>query len=324
MGMGELLEDYFTAQSRKSGKTSNHTLKCKLSATSVLPTNVPCLDTTALYSDYHDYWLRQLNLGFNVLLYGVGSKISVLQRFCEKVIVNSCHLVINGFVRDLTIKQILTLISSEVLYHSGKFRTDLDHTNFIKKALHDKPKDIFLIIHNIDGFSLRNSSAQMCLSSLAQSPSIHIVASIDHINAPLIWDQKLLSHYNWLWFDTSTFEPYTQEGAYENSLLVQPSGLNSMIHIMQGLTFNARGIFRLLAKYQLDKKSSTEVYLGMPFEDYYLKCREEFLVNSELTLRTLLTEFHDHKLVKSCRADGVEYMMISVEDSILTEFMEQQ
>ncbi len=321
--MGELLEDYLTAQSSKSGRTSNHTLKGKLSEANVISTSPPSVETTVLFSDYHDYWLKQLNLGFNILLYGVGSKISILQKFCEKVLVNSCHLFINGFFSGLTLKHVLTLISSEVLGHSGKFKTDLDHTNYIKKALKAKPKDIFLIIHNIDGLSLRSVSAQTCLSSLAQSQCIHILASIDHINAPLMWDQKLLSHYNWLWFDTSTFKPYTQEGAYEKSLLVEQSGLNSLVHVMQGLTPNARGIFRLLAKYQLDKKNSSEVYLGIPFDDCYLKCREKFLVNSDLTLRTQLTEFHDHKLMKSHPIDGVEYLMIYVEDSILTQFIEQ-
>lgn len=321
--VGELLEDYFTAQSRK-GKTSNNTLQCKLSTASILPTDLPRhVEVMSRYTDYHNYWLRLLHLGFNILLYGVGSKISVLNQFCEQALTDSCHMIVNGFVSSTSIKKVLTLISSEVLNHQGKFRKDLDHANFIKETLQAQPKEIFLIIHSLDGAYLRVSSAQVCLSSLAQSPSIHILASIDHINAPLMWDQKMLSQYNWLWFDTSTYEPYTWEGAYEKSLLVQPSGLDSLSHIMQSVTSNAKGIFRLLARYQLDKKSCPEVYLGMAFDDYYRKCRENFLVNSEVTLRSLLVEFHDHKLVKSHRCDGIEYMIITVEDSILTQFMDQ-
>ena len=37
----------------------------------------------------------------------------------------------------------------------------------------------------------------------------------------------------------------------------------------------------------------------MPFHDLYQKCREAFLVNSDLTLRAQLTEFRDHKLIRS-------------------------
>ena len=38
---------------------------------------------------------------------------------------------------------------------------------------------------------------------------------------------------------------------------------------------------------------------GMSFQELYQKCREAFLVNSDLTLRAQLTEFRDHKLIKS-------------------------
>ena len=38
---------------------------------------------------------------------------------------------------------------------------------------------------------------------------------------------------------------------------------------------------------------------GLAFADLYQKCREAFLVNSDLTLRTQLTEFKDHKLIRT-------------------------
>lgn len=37
----------------------------------------------------------------------------------------------------------------------------------------------------------------------------------------------------------------------------------------------------------------------MSFQDFYQRCREAFLVNSDLTLRTQLTEFRDHKLIRT-------------------------
>ena len=36
---------------------------------------------------------------------------------------------------------------------------------------------------------------------------------------------------------------------------------------------------------------------GLTFHDLYTRCREEMLVNSDFTLRSLLTEFQDHELV---------------------------
>uniref|UniRef100_A0A803VL72 Uncharacterized protein n=1 Tax=Ficedula albicollis TaxID=59894 RepID=A0A803VL72_FICAL len=75
----------------------------------------------------------------------------------------------------------------------------------------------------------------------------------------LVWDQAKLSLYNWLWYETTTFNPYVEETSYENSLLVQQSGslaLSSLMHVLHSLTLNARGIFRLLAQHQLEKKDN--------------------------------------------------------------------
>lgn len=58
--------------------------------------------------------------------------------------------------------------------------------DLIEKALRKNPKDrLYLLIHNIDGIMLRSSKAQDLLSCLANIPNVCVLASIDHINAPL-------------------------------------------------------------------------------------------------------------------------------------------
>ena len=53
------------------------------------------------------------------------------------------------------------------------------------------------------------------------------------------------------------------------------------------------------------------------------KCRAEFLVASDLALRAQLTEFRDHKLIKSRKgADGGEYLTIPLDKPTLTAFLE--
>ncbi|XP_016105172.1 origin recognition complex subunit 2-like [Sinocyclocheilus grahami] len=110
-----------------------------------------------------------------------------------------------------------------------------------------------------------------------------------------------MSMFNWLWYETTTYLPYTEETSYENSLLVQQTGalaLSSLTHVLRSLTPNARGIFRLLAEFQLENKDNP-AYMGLSFQDFYQRCRESFLVNSDITLRTQLTEFRDHKLIRN-------------------------
>ena len=362
----DVLEDYFSAHSSKTGiATSDHTL-AKLSrpkmdqqsmedALSETPGRFRD-DRLQLYEEYkklYPYWLFQLSNGFNVLLYGVGSKQKLLEDFRKECLSESCHLVVNGFFPGLTIKQVLTKLITEVFGHSGTFKSPIEQAQFISTELKTKmrsetetpmrnkvkrsavatsslvPNEIFLMIHNIDGQMLRSDTAQTALSILAQSRSIHIIASVDHINAPLLWDQKKLSRFNWVWHDTTTFEAYRDETSYENSLLVQQSGslaLSSLIHVTNSLTPNARGVFELLVKYQLEYKDEADgAYLGMSFHDCYLKCREKFLVSSDVTLRSQLTEFKDHKLVRSRKGhDGVEYLYIPVDNAALSQFLEHE
>ena len=46
----------------------------------------------------------------------------------------------------------------------------------------------------------------------------------DYVIILLVWDQTKLSRFNWLWNDCTTFDSYSEETSYENSLLVQQSG----------------------------------------------------------------------------------------------------
>ena len=51
--------------------------------------------------------------------------------------------------------------------------------------------------------------------------------------------------------------------------------------------------------FMIEKLITLQLFPGMSFGDLYQRCGEAFLVNSDLTLRAQLTEFRDHKLVKS-------------------------
>lgn len=83
----------------------------------------------------------------------------------------------------------------------------------------------------------------------------------------LVWDQNRASAFNWVWYDVTTFEPYTEETSYENSLMVQQTGtlaLSSLKHVLISLTSNAKGIFRVLADYHIDNEDNSS-YQGSPF-----------------------------------------------------------
>ncbi|XP_058832709.1 origin recognition complex subunit 2 [Topomyia yanbarensis] len=279
------------------------------------------------YESYFAKWLFLMNEGFNILLYGLGSKRNLLQAFHRKVLANQPVIVINGFFPTLTVKDVLDAITGDILdlnVHSGNFHELVDIIEEEYGYLPDT--HLFLIVHNLDGTMLRNSKAQNVLARLAKIDNIHLLASIDHINTPLIWDSSNLSYYNFSWWDVTTMLPYSDETAFENSLLVQNSGalaLSSMKNVFKSLTSNSRGIFLVIVKYQLANKGNPH-YPGMLFKDLYGSCREAFLVSTDLALRAQLTEFIDHKLVRVKRTvDGAENLLIPIESGLLDQFLEE-
>ncbi|NXX41511.1 ORC2 protein, partial [Tricholaema leucomelas] len=338
--MSNLVEEYFEAHSSSKVLTSDRTLqklqKKRLNQQTLhdllRKTPLAYADEIKRLNQQHENlfskWILQLHLGFNIVLYGLGSKRDLLEKFRTSVLKDNVHLVVNGYFPSITVRSILNSITEEVLDHVGTFRSPPDQLEFIiKRFKEDSSLELYILIHNLDGQMLRGEKSQQILAQLSSLPNIYFIASVDHINAPLMWDQAKLSLYNWLWYETTTFSPYVEETSYENSFLVQQSGslaLSSLTHVLRSLTLNARGIFRLLAQYQLENKDNPS-YPGLSFQDFYQQCREAFLVNSDLTLRAQLTEFRDHKLIRTKRGtDGVEYLLIPVDDSTLTDFLEKE
>uniref|UniRef100_A0A7N8Y2M7 Origin recognition complex subunit 2 n=1 Tax=Mastacembelus armatus TaxID=205130 RepID=A0A7N8Y2M7_9TELE len=335
-----MVEEYFEAHGSSKVLTSDRTLE---------RLHIPKLDRETLvqllegkpssyskeiqqlhskHQKHFSKWMLQLQLGFSVLVYGLGSKKALLEDFRVSYLSQEMHLVVNGFFPSITLKSILNALTCEILEHQGSFRTPSDQIQFISQTFKNSPDlHVYLIIHNIDGPMLRGEKTQSALGQLASLPNLHLVASLDHINAPLVWDQFKQSQFNWLWWECVTFQHYAEETSYENSLLVQQTGalaLSSLTHVLRSLTPNARGIFKLLVNFQLENKDNPS-YSGLSFHDFYQRCREAFLVNSDLTLRTQLTEFRDHKLIRTRKgADGVEYLIVAVDASTLMDFVENE
>ncbi|XP_067004819.2 origin recognition complex subunit 2 [Anabrus simplex] len=333
-----LPEGYFLSHASSKVRTSNRTLNC-LRTPRLLqeqlnellaeekPSHFQAIQNLELcYQALFAKWTFALEEGFNILLYGVGSKRKLMSTF--RVQFTDPTVVVNGFFPSLTIQEVLDIISRDVLGMKSR-STDLFEAVDVIRSVYssDSENKLYLFVHNIDGPMLRNSESQEILAALAGADNIHLVATVDHINAPLMWDQALLSQFNFLWWDATTLQPYTDETAFEGSLLVQRSGglaLSSLQNVFRSLTNNAKSIFLLMAQYQLNQKETSN-FSGMPFRDLYSSCRDSLLVSSDLALRSQLTEFLDHRLVRTRRgADGSELLLIPIKADILSQFVEQQ
>lgn len=168
-----------------------------------------------LLSDYRakfDKWLLLLREDFNIVTFGFGSKKQLLQEFHSTKLHDRNCVVVNGFFPSLTIKHLLTSISQDVLDMKAQAYSDvMEQVREICRVADEAEEQLYLIVHNIDGPMLRNERAQSVLASLAAHDRFHLICSIDHINAPLIWDQQKLTKFNFVWFDTTTYLPYREE-----------------------------------------------------------------------------------------------------------------
>lgn len=162
----------------------------------------------------------------------------------------------NGLEPSLTAVQVLVWAaalsrgSKPALYRS--YRPD----DLLEILARPGGSRVYVTIHNIDGPALRSPGSQRLLSRLAAVPGVHLAASIDHVNAPLIWDLQTRDRFRWSWYHTPTFAPYIEEVAFAAppALLAgrrEDGAQRGALIVLSSLSQNARHVFRLMALEQL-------------------------------------------------------------------------
>ena len=187
-------------------------------------------------------YMCELEEGFNIICYGLGSKRRLLNQFATTRCSKRGHVVVaNGFQPDFTIKDLLNSIEDLPGIHDLEqpSTTPEKQARRIHELFMDPLQQIhlYIVIHNIDAYPFRNPKSKAILALLAHNPRIHIIASIDHINAPLIWSSSEMfarkpdqnnsitataaapdampSHgFAWLWHDLTTLASYDFELAF--------------------------------------------------------------------------------------------------------------
>ena len=177
--------------------------------------------------------------------------------------------------------------------------------------------DLYIIVHNIESPALRSSETQQALARLAATPGIHLVATIDDVNACLVWDPLLRSSFNFVSADLTTFARYVHESPYacgSGSGAAAEDQTRSALVVMRSLNSNARGIFGLLIKEQIEGKGKAGMTLATLFE----RCRECFLSSTQVALKGHLAELRDHKLLRERRAaDGSQVLYVPMSSEAL-------
>ncbi|CAH7667953.1 origin recognition complex subunit 2-domain-containing protein, partial [Phakopsora pachyrhizi] len=203
------------------------------------------------FKDNWEQWAAELNQGYSLLFYGIGSKRETINEFAEHGLVDGMGwegLIVNGFQANFHLSSMISDLE-EMIYGTAnqgeegnqttKKLTSFDALESRAKRLceyekHGQPQCV-LVVHNLDGPALRNSRTQTIISMLAAKPQISLLATIDHIHAPILLPPHLSSArppniiaskiprvlplgFNFLYHHMSTQVPYTVESLLSGAI----------------------------------------------------------------------------------------------------------
>lgn len=269
-----------------------------------------------------------LAAGHALLFYGYGSKKSLLDELARSQ--NSQYDIIglNGYHPSLSLRTVLTQISNDILQlPAHPKRSVLDYVDAINNGI--GKRKVLLVVHNIDGLPLRSQESQHALAKLSTIENISIIASIDHVNAPLLWDGISYASFRWLWVKADTFVSYETETVFSSKPMLRGGGerrVEGAIALLKSLSTKARGVFRALAEAQTGVENTREDaslkgksrVSRLTFNQLFEITKERFLASDFATLRTTLTELQTHDLLESRRgADMEEQIWVPLDASQL-------
>lgn len=276
----------------------------------------------------------ELLQGFTLLFYGIGSKKKFLESFAFDFLSPKIAMlqnpdiqeddecvpvfVINGYntISKNVFLDILKLLAEgetiEIMAQSNYWdnRIDLQMDRLLKYFSKRPPTvKMILLIHNLDGPSFRKEQFQTRMSMLAQIKQICIIASVDHIQAPFLWDHFKAQSFNFVYHDITNFEPYIVE-TIQSSHAVNLANNESTLfnataakYVLESLTDNSKRMYKILLQLLMEKqnksknkKTGGKTTTGTEFAKLFEACTEQFVVSSEMSLRTMLSEFVDHKM----------------------------
>jgi len=320
-------ERYFWDNRPGKIKTSNNTLSALLTHSQYHTAITSYTDPhTSCYTSLHNLhtrsfpqWRFELSQRFSICLYGYGSKRHLVKDFAKYLHQHTTDpkiLITNGYTPTLTPRHLLNTLANLVYTPStlpknlGAQPPDMLSTLLTHLTAHPPNHPIHIFINSLDAPPLRKPATQSLLSTLAAHPSIHMLATCDTPNFPLLWPTTLRDTFNFVFHDTTTFLSYSGVEIPHvvdevNTLLARSGrslkGKEGVGFVLRSLPENARALYRVLISEVLlamdDGDGDGEGGEGVEYKQLYRKAVEEFICSSEMGFRTLLKEFRDHEMV---------------------------
>lgn len=316
-----------------------------------------CTEPIKSLNDLYDFqfsqWLFELQEGFNLMFYGIGSKRTLLYRFLHDFILPSEHhakcIVVNGYNTEFNLRMLMReiwrLCFKKTLPTAREVREACNFTQLEFMKSRNRNKKLYILLHNIDGDSLRNDDLQYMLSQLAIIKQVSLVCSLDNLNMPVFWDASVLSNFNFIWHNTSTFQSYITEVSFKDPLSIGKTdelvGSRGAKYVLSSLTGNAKNLYKNLILQQLEK---IDTYIGddtklmenrgntkgsiktcISLREFYEICVAEFIISNDISFRAILGEFVEHKMCQLTRdTSGTEVLFISFSVDEMEKLLDEE
>lgn len=194
--------------------------------------------------------------GYSLLFYGYGSKRELLLQLGRSWTSDGACFAVEGQQPGLTARDVLVWAAAAA--HGAKPAAYRAYSadDLLELLRRPDAARVYVIVHGIDGPGLRDPGAQAQLSRLAALPRCHLAASVDHVNAALLWSLQARDRFAWTWVHAPTLRPLTREvtAAGIPPLLLgrrEEGAARGARVVLASLSRNARQVFRLLATCQL-------------------------------------------------------------------------
>ncbi|KAM6522214.1 Origin recognition complex subunit 2 [Fusarium falciforme] len=295
----------------------------------------------SLHAESFPQWSFELSQGFNLCLYGYGSKRRLLHKLAGHLHARNRWdkgdkiVIINGYAPTTTMREILSTIGTAI---DPSQRIPLAQPSIMVQAvlshLANSSMTLTLIVNSIDAAPLRKPASQAALAQLAAHPRIRLICSADTPDFALLWDIGVRSALNLVFHDCTTFAAYTAELDVVDEVhellgrnAHRVNGREGVAFVLRSLPENAKNLFRLLVGEVLiameEEGDGGDEPTGVEYRMVYNKAVEEFICSSEMAFRTLLKEFHDHQIIKSITdALGTELLSLPFRKDELEAILE--
>eukprot|EP01039_Chlorochromonas_danica_P005863 gene5863-6456_t len=210
---------------------------------------------------------------------------------------------------------------------------------------------LYLIIDEICGPIFAHMEAQACLSILAACKSISLIASLEILNLPLLWDSLTLARFAWSYQHLPTYVHHhfpadhclwSHGGGETTSRSSGPDGdVHRTATMFESLPYAHREILRIMCRKVIEKqrlleerKADKSIATGraknkqnkedphcIDLDDVVKEATASMLARTRAELEVICKNFFDHRILEDLRTARGNHLKVLLSDKALQDIL---